>query len=162
MRRLVFVVSLLFGNVALSEGNFPEVNAGLWQGVGIQIDGQEWSLSADIGTTSSDISYESAECGGTWNYLKVTEDRIMAVENLSFGLDVCLDGGLVKIERFDENSLLYSFFDQAGVVVAKAILIEGTYNESRYQALRRLTLEKVGKGFVKGPDAIIKFGDDKT
>lgn len=162
MRMIVFALTVLTGSLAWAAGNFPETNSGQWQGVGVQIDGQEWSLSVDIGATSADINYESAECGGKWNYLKVTDERIMAVENLSFGVDVCLDGGLVKIERFDENSLLYSFYDQAGVVVAKAVLIEGEYNESRYKALRKLTLDNVGKGFIKGPDAIIKFGDDKT
>lgn len=161
MRILTLIFVLLAGAPVLADG-FAADNAGEWHGVGIQIDGQEWSFSLSIDADTAKIDYDSTECGGHLDYLKTTEDRIIAIEKLTFGLDVCLDGGLVKIDRYDENALLYQFFDRAGTVVAKAILIEGAYDEGRYQALRKLTLEKVGKGFVKGPEAEIFFGDDKT
>lgn len=162
MRIFIFLIAMIVGTTALAAGNFPDNNSGDWQGVGIQVDGQEWSVGVNIGPKSSNVTYESIGCGGKWAYVMVNDDRITAIEALAFGREVCLDGGLLTVERFDENALIFSYFDQAGVIIAKAILIEGKYKEDRYDALRKLTLDSVGKGFIIGPNAKITFGDNKT
>lgn len=161
MRSLAVLTALAFGSAALAADKFTKANAGTWQGVGIQIDGQEWSMSLSIDPTASEVAYDGGKCGGTWTHIRVTDDRIVAVEKLTAGLDICLDGGLLQVERFDENSLLYSYFDKAGDVVASAVLVEGEFRQDRYPALRQLTLDGLGKGFVKGPDAAMRFGDDR-
>ncbi len=162
MRNIIFLLAVTLAQTSIADDRFSEANAGNWQGVGVQIDGQEWSMALQINPASSNVSYNAGECSGSWTYMRVTDVRIVAVEKLSVGLETCLDGGLVKVERLDENALIYSFFDQAGDVVSKAVLIEGEYRQDRYQALRKLTMERAGAGFIKGPDAAITFGGGKT
>lgn len=161
MRYILCLIAIILAPAAFAFDRFSETNAGTWQGVGVQIDGQEWSMGLIIDPISSTVSYDGGNCSGTWTHIRVTEAHLVAVEKLTIGLDSCLDGGLLKVERLDENTLLYSYFDKAGDIVAKAILIEGEYRQDRYKALRALTLERIGKGFIKGQGAIIQFGDDK-
>lgn len=161
LRTLILVLLAAISPALLRADTLSEANAGEWQGVGVQIDGVEWSIAVAIGASSSAVTYDLGECAGTWNHLRATETQFVAIERLAVGLDTCLDGGLLKVERLDDNSLLYSYFDKAGDVIAKAVLIEGEYRQNRYKALRALTLERIGKGFIQGEGATIRFDDDK-
>ena len=157
MIRLV-ILSFL---IALPIGPLPVEKAGFWHGVGVQIDGFEWPMSVEIFEDTASVDYPSLNCGGDWDYLKTSDASITAIERITYGINECLDGGLVKIEIYDDHSLFYRWFDKSGKAVAGVILIEGELRMENYDALLDLTIQAVGNYFIEGPTARIDMGDDK-
>lgn len=155
MIRMMIVAFL----IALPVGLMPVEKAGQWHAVGVQIDGYEWSMSVEIFEDTASVDYPSLDCGGDWDFLKTSEDSITAIEHITYGLDRCLDGGLVRIEIYDDNSLFYRWFDKSGKAVAGAILIEGELRMENYDALLDLTMQALGNYFIEGPTARIDMGD---
>ncbi len=133
---------------------------GVWHGIGIQIDAQEWPMELRLSPGAAEVEYPSLQCGGNWRFLKETPDQIVAVEKVTYGLDECLDGGLVRLESYQDSLLVYRWYDNAGKAVAGAVLIEGPMRPGTEKALLRLTIEALGKGFVKGEDTTdVDIGD---
>lgn len=157
MLRFVIVAFI----IALPIGTLPVEKAGHWHAVGVQIDGYEWSMSVEIFEDTASVDYPSLNCGGDWNFLKMSEDSITAIERITYGVNQCLDGGLIRVEIYDDSSLFYRWFDKSGKVVAGAILIEGELRMENYDALLDLTMQAVGNYFIEGPTARIDMGDDK-
>ncbi len=133
----------------------PQSREGVWQGAGVQIDGQDWPMTVTIMPDRSLVDYPSLGCGGHWDYLNFDAFQITAVERITYGVDQCLDGGLIQVSVYDEHSLYYQWFDKSGKVVAGVILIEGELRMDNYDALLALTMQAVGNYFVEGPTAQI-------
>ncbi len=135
--------------------NFPQNREGVWHGVGVQIDGYDWAITVTIRPEQTSIDYPTLDCGGRWDYLKVTDDQIVAVERILYGIENCLDGGLVKVADNDGVSLIYNWFDSAGNLAAAAVLIEGTLEMDEYKPLLDLTMDSVGQDFIQDNARII-------
>ena len=136
-------------------GGFAAQKAGDWHGVGVQVDAQDWSMELTLDGDGAAVDYATTGCGGEWRYLKVADDKIVAIEDITYGMDICLDGGLVQLTDYRDDMLLYRWFDTAGTVVAGAILVKGQMPEGNYDALLLLTLEALGKGFVNGGAGVV-------
>lgn len=145
--------------IALPLDLMPVEKAGKWHAVGVQIDGFEWPMSVEISENFATVDYPSLNCGGDWSYLKVSETDITAIENITYGINECLDGGLIRIEIYDDNSLFYRWFDKSGKTVAGAVLIDGEMRMENYDALLDLTMQALGNYFIEGPTARIDMGD---
>ncbi len=162
MKRLWLAV-LLLASPVMAEVPFSTAFSGIWHGVGIQVDAQDWPMELRLSPDGAAVEYASLDCGGTWDYLRMDEAQILAVERITYGLEECLDGGLVRLQAYGDGMLLYLWFDNNSNPVAAAVLIEGAMRMENYDALLRLTLEAVGKGFVKGPEgADVSVGEIKT
>ncbi len=159
----LWILLVFLGFPALAGENFAAANAGIWHGVGIQVDAQDWPMELRLSPDDAGVDYASLECGGDWRYLKVDEEQVLAVEKITYGVEECLDGGLVRLQAYGDGMLVYRWFDNNGNAVAAAVLIEGPMRMDNYDALLRLTVEAMGKGFVKGPEAADVFvGEVKT
>ena len=146
--------------IALPIGTLPMEKAGQWHAVGVQIDGLDWPMSVEIFADTASVDYPSLNCGGDWDFLKTSEDSIAAIERITYGFNECLDGGLIKVEIYDDHALFYRWFDKSGKAVAGAVLIEGELRMENYDALLDLTMQALGNYFIEGPTARIDMGDD--
>ncbi|MHA1127373.1 MAG: hypothetical protein ACTSRN_00290 [Alphaproteobacteria bacterium] len=153
MIKAVLTAVLLIATPVLSDG-FSTQRAGMWHGVGVQVDAQDWSMELTVDVDRATVDYATTDCGGEWRYLKVADDKIVAIEDITYGEDICLDGGLVQLTDYRDDMLFYRWFDTSGAVVAGAILMQGEMREDNYDALLLLTLEAFGKGFINGGEGV--------
>ncbi len=154
--RLILSISFLLVVLpAFAKDNFTK-----WHGVGIQIDGQDWSMEISLGEEKSTVDYPTTDCGGEWRHIRKSKTKLVAVEILSYGIDLCLDAGLINLVPVGEDRLLYQWFDSAGKIAATAILVPGELREDNYDALLKLTLEEVGLDFIEGPESFGITVDD--
>lgn len=154
MLKAILTVAMLIATPVLAD-EFAVQKAGEWHGVGVQVDAQDWSMELTVDVDGAAVEYATTGCGGAWRYLKVTDDKIVAIEDITYGMDICLDGGLVELADYHDDMLLYRWFDTAGTFVAGAVLMQGEMREDNYDALLLLTLEAVGKGFVDGGEGVV-------
>ncbi len=127
--------------------------AGLWQGVGIQLGGEHWSMQVRLGPQVSLIDYPTLACSGEWKYIKQTPERLSAIEDITVGDDVCVTGGLIRLEVLGDDMLSYTWLDAKGKPAAKAVLIPGLLQEDLYQALLDLTRETLDTAAMERPEA---------
>lgn len=153
MIKAVLTVVMLTATPAFAD-SFATQKTGMWHGVGVQVDAQDWSMELTLDEYAAAVDYATTDCGGEWRYLKVTDDKIVAIEDITYGEDICLDGGLVQLTDYRDDMLFYRWFDTAGAVVAGAVLMQGEMREDNYDALLLLTLEAFGKGFVDGGEGV--------
>ncbi len=159
----VLIFLLLLASPAMAGGSLAQNNAGAWHGVGIQVDALDWPMELTLRADGADVAYSTLECGGEWRFFKATGAQVLAFENITVGVDKCLDGGLVQLQPYRDGMLIYRWFDNTGTAVAAAVLIPGAMRTDTYDALLRLTLDAVGDGFVSGAGAEnVSVGEIKT
>lgn len=162
MKNIWILVTFLAAPVWAGD-SFATAHSGVCHGVGIQVDAQEWPMELRLSPDEAEVDYEALLCGGKWRYLKVDEAQILAVEKITYGKDECLDGGLVRLMEYRDDMLVYRWFDNNSNPVAGAVLMQGPMRMDTYDALLRLTIEAMGKGFVKGQEgANVSVGEVKT
>jgi hypothetical protein len=127
--------------------------AGLWQGVGVQLGGENWSVQVQLGPEVSMIDYPTLGCSGEWQYLKQDANGLQAIEAITNGADVCVTGGVVKLEFLSEDMLSYTWLDASGRPAAKAVLIPGMLQDDLYDALLELTRETLNTAIMETPEA---------
>ncbi|MEE9453641.1 MAG: hypothetical protein V3V13_04580 [Paracoccaceae bacterium] len=152
--KYIFVLILTFATPAFAQENLANIHAGLWHGVGVQIDGPDWEMQLTLGDGATMVAYPTLDCGGEWQDIKVDATQILAVERITYGMEDCLDGGLIRLQEYGEGMLIYHWFDNSGKALAAAVLLRGEMRDDTYNALHALTLEAVGKGFIMGPDML--------
>jgi len=161
MKHLLAAICIFWGH-GLAAENLQITKAGVWHGVGVQIDAIDWPMELTLGETTPTVDYPSLECGGEWQLLKSSGTELLAIEKITYGLDQCLDGGVLRLQKYNDDMLIYHWYDRAGMAVAAAVLMQGKMQEDNYHTLLLLTLEAVGKGFVTGPDgANVTLKDNK-
>lgn len=160
---IISAVLFLMAGSAVADDLFTSKFSGVWHGVGLQIDAQDWGVQIEVNDEQTLIQYLPDTCSGNWAYLKVDEEQLVAVEHITEGDEICLDGGLVRLQPYDEGMLLYKWYDVAGEVLAAAILIEGELNKENYDALLDLTRNALDSDFVVGPyGAKMSIGNNET
>jgi hypothetical protein len=126
---------------------------GLWQGVGVQLGGENWSLQVKLGREVSMIEYPTLGCSGEWQYLRQSAGELSAIEVITNGADICMTGGLVRLEALEEDMLSYVWLDAAGKPAAKAVLIPGQVDPDLYDALLQLTRDTLNTAAMEAPEA---------
>ena len=134
MLRTLFVFLILTTALPSHAGNdFSSRNAGNWRGVGIQDDGQHWSIDLSISPKSPSVNYASVPCSGIWVVSTENSTRALVVEHITTGLDMCIDGSYVVLQETGED-LTARWYELDATVYAIAILQRdsaaiGTYNQ---------------------------------
>ncbi len=85
---------------------------GEWQGLGFQSNGTSWTMrvNANMENYSVTIEYPSLECGGVWQVQSSDACAVELVEDIQYGEDKCIDGGIVVVTRVDDDHISFSYF----------------------------------------------------
>ncbi|WP_326594947.1 serine/threonine-protein kinase [Streptomyces sp. NBC_01803] len=93
---------------------------GTWEGTVDEGDGTppydvivEYS-GGEVGEQVATVDYTRLECGGTWTLREATDYRVDVLEHLTFGQTECVDEVDITLTPVDENTLRYSFVNDAG------------------------------------------------
>ncbi len=97
---------------------------GTWEGIGYQMDdGSTWTILLKVSRGKYSIEYPSLQCGGQWHRLRLTNWVGQFRETISFGLEDCVNGGRVVIQRLNGRQAAYRFsYRGTNQVSASAIL----------------------------------------
>lgn len=97
---------------------------GTWEGTGYQIDTDEtWTMRLKAEGRRFLIEYPSLNCGGQWRLVSIDSRRARFRERITFGLEDCVDGGTVVIERLNARQIAFRYsYRGSGEVSASAIL----------------------------------------
>jgi len=105
-----------------------------WRGVGYQFDNDHtWTIEmlvneVPVGVVAGTISYPSLGCGGTLTYLGDRSEFHLFQEDLTFGLDECINGGTIDValcvnpEVPGVCELVWTWYWPNGEVGAAAVL----------------------------------------
>ena len=95
--------------------NAPSLN-GIWTGSGHQspagATGADWSIRMTIGDGGASIDYPSLGCGGALTELSRDDSSAEYRESITYGADVCIDGGTITVRYFRGN-LSWTWLGQA-------------------------------------------------
>lgn len=150
---LLALAACLTAFPATAEQEFA-ADAGFWQGVGIQAGGENWPFEVKLGDGASLIDYPSLGCSGEWKVLRQTEKLLVAIEDITNGDDICVTGGIVRLEILAEDMLAYTWLDASGEAAALAVLIPGKIDPALHDELLQLTRDTMQTGALEQPSAI--------
>jgi hypothetical protein len=114
--------------IAISQANStPSVYLGTWAGQGNQNNNTSWSISLSIvsgtiGSVVGKIDYPSLNCGGEWTLQRVTKNSIELLENLSYGMDRCVDRGTYVLKLSSARKLNFHWLNPSGKLEATGML----------------------------------------
>ena len=112
--------AIFISTVAISgcaTGSFQD-QKGIWTGIGYQLDGGQigggeyssWSVVLLIDDQLVSITYPSLDCGGDWQLESSTTLASYYRETITFGLDNCLDQGLMVVSPIDGGRLRLEYY----------------------------------------------------
>ncbi len=144
---LILLIFSLNAGLAHAGGGFARQYSGEWQGVGVQTDGSDWSMRAEIAQDQGVIEYPNLGCGGTWRYLDVAESYLTGIELIQYGLNNCIETGNIRLQPYAPDKMLFIWCGEEDGVSAIAILERNQGKISSYQAqltTTRAALESLG------------------
>jgi hypothetical protein len=109
---IVLAVTLLSHHVSAQQSALSWLD-GVWEGQGYQLSsGGTWAVkfTGQSGINNYTIEYPSLKCGGNWMILSGNEHRAEFVEVISFGTDVCVNGGMIVLTWVDERHISFTYF----------------------------------------------------
>lgn len=84
---------------------------GTWTGSAYQDDiKQNFDLKLTCEKGKYTIEYPSIGCGGAWQVTESTSDKVVFVEQLSYGQDICNNGGTVVINFEGKDKLKFQYY----------------------------------------------------
>ncbi len=97
---------------------------GTWEGTGYQMDTEStWTIRLTVDRGKHTIEYPSLKCGGRWQPLRLTNWVGEFRERISFGLEDCVNGGRVTIQRLNGRQVSFRFsYRGTNQISASAIL----------------------------------------
>jgi hypothetical protein len=103
---------------AQSKG-FISSYVGVWSGNGNQKNGTEWSILLSIVPGSVDsvvgtIAYPSLGCGGELTLQQSKNGSIALLENLTYGMDRCINRGTAILKITSSRKLGFTWFNPKG------------------------------------------------
>ncbi len=106
-----------------------QVPLGTWTGTGYQLydmpsDGEysSWNVLLRSDGKSIGISYPSLGCGGTWDIENSTRLASYYRENITYGVEDCIDQGLVVASPMDDGRLRLEYYYPDNTFIAFAHL----------------------------------------
>lgn len=93
----------------------PSAFIGTWDGRGTQVNPSvEWPVTIDLtsgsqGDVVGTSEYPNDGCGGNLSLQEVTADTIVLIENLTYGLDACTDGGTIILGLRADTALSFEW-----------------------------------------------------
>ena len=119
-----------------------------YYGVGLQKDGNYWSIDGIFGQKDGQIAYPSLVCHGIWTLKDETHDRITFNEQILEGEDNCVILGTVTLTPLSDDLILYEWSEFPPLVDARAVLSPATDNKLSYIDQLRLTLNTVAHDYL--------------
>lgn len=117
---------VLFNSAIYAQTKTPRVAwlNGTWEGTGYQMDdGSTWTIRLKVSQGKYLIEYPSLKCGGQWRPLRLTSWVGEFRERIGFGLEDCVNGGRVIIQRLNGTQVSYRFsYRGTNQISASAIL----------------------------------------
>ena len=150
-RLLIVVFTVVFSNTAFAgDADFAnEVKAqSRYYGVGWQRDGQHWSIELLLHKAGGQISYPSLDCSGSWSPNREGAGYVEYIEQISEGLEVCLELGLVRLEPLQNGQVSYEWSESLSAVEARAVLLPVDGKRLSYMEQLKLTLDKIDLSFM--------------
>ena len=122
MKSYLIITCLLFSNSVYAY----EALYGIWQGSGIQDNGNQWTIRIHAEKEFVVIDYPSLTCGGVLKPQKTKNMSFVFKEQLRYGIKQCLNHGDVVLIKTAHNKLRYHWFGDNG-------LLQATGNLSKVQ-----------------------------
>ncbi len=144
---LILLIFSLNASLAHAGGGFALQYSGEWQGVGVQTDGSDWGMRAEITQDQGVIEYPNLGCGGIWSYLDVAESYLTGIELIQYGLNNCIETGNIRLQPNGLDQMLFIWCGEEDGVSAIAILERNQGKVSSYQTQLTTTrgvLESLG------------------
>ena len=119
---------LITKKIAISQANnIPSVYLGTWSGRANQNNNTTWSISlsivsGSIGSVVGKIDYPSLNCGGELTLQRITKDSIELLENLSYGMDRCINRGTNVLKLSSARKLDFYWLNPNGELEATGML----------------------------------------
>ena len=114
MKKYLIITALLFSNSVYAY----EALYGIWQGAGIQDNGNQWTIRINAQKEFVVIDYPSLTCGGVLKPHKTKNMSFVFKEKLRYGIKQCLDNGEVVLIKTANNKLRYHWFGENGLLQA--------------------------------------------
>jgi hypothetical protein len=105
--------------VRSEEKGFSPAYVGTWSGYGNQNNGTNWTIRLSIVPGSVDsvvgkIDYPSLGCGGELTLKQASNSSIELFENLTYGMDRCVNQGTDVLKLSSNRKLEFSWFNPKG------------------------------------------------
>jgi len=103
---------------AQTTNSLPSQYVGVWRGGGVQKNGSQWSIlitliAGEVNSIVGTIAYPSLSCGGELSLRKVNQDSIELFEDLTYGVNNCINNGTTTLQRTSAKKLNYSWHKQS-------------------------------------------------
>lgn len=98
---------------------------GVWEGMGYQIDGQEWKVVLRANSKNDIIiQYPDLNCGGSWQLISEGNDVLKFKEHITEGVNNCDQGVDITIKKLSETQIKVTFYLKwySENLIAEAIL----------------------------------------
>ena len=104
-------------------GRAPWLN-GSWEGTGYQMDTDStWTMRLTISRGGYSIEYPSLNCGGRWRPVRVGARLARFREEITSGLDACVNRSTVIVQRLTSQQIAVRFYNRGdNKVTSSAIL----------------------------------------
>jgi hypothetical protein len=124
--RLAALLALLLGaasSVYPQARRAPWLN-GTWEGTGYQMDTDStWTMRLTVSRGTYSIEYPSLNCGGRWRPVRVGPRLARFREEITAGLDACVNRSTVIVQRLTSRQLAVRFYNRGdNKVTSSAIL----------------------------------------
>jgi hypothetical protein len=105
--------------VKAQKNGFISSYVGIWSGKGNQTNDTEWSILLSIvpGSVNSvvgTIAYPSLGCGGELTLKQARNGSIELFENLTYGMDRCVNRGTTVLKTTSNRRLKFTWFNSEG------------------------------------------------
>ncbi len=123
---LGITLSLFFSNCKTSKTTTLEKTlTGIWEGEAHQFNiNESWNIKLQHNNKSEyKISYPSLGCGGTWTLQQTDNKRLIFVEEITFGKDICTNNGRIVLDLKNNNEVdFYYYWPTENTLNAKGTL----------------------------------------
>ena len=115
MKKIIFIYFCLFLTNQLYSQKIKWLE-GCWEGEGYQPNSlieQVWSMHLCYLVKEKKIvvEYPSLQCGGNWTLQKAEKNRAIFIENLSYGIENCMNESKLIVSYIDNDFITVAFYD---------------------------------------------------
>ncbi|MBL1437046.1 MAG: hypothetical protein COB08_012730 [Rhodobacteraceae bacterium] len=146
MKAILTAILFVIATSAHAGGGLANQLSGAWRGVGVQDGAESWLILLEVGAMEAQAAYPEIPCGAIWIYGPEFGGSLSAVEQLTYGKNVCIDGSMLKIESPSYSRIIVSWVDQCGIEIGFAVLHRdvSAYN-NRSAELAETTLTQMSR-----------------
>ena len=123
-----FIIILFILMTSVANAGLINKLDGIWEGMGNQTSGQQWSIKFTSEKGIFEIEYPSLTCSGTWSFISETSGSVTFRQNIQIGRSRCINTGIVEVLWIEKNKLRYTWYYSNGKIGAYGELTCSTCN----------------------------------